>query len=70
MFRVFRVFRVCVCVWGVWGVNDTLEGQKGDQGGRPKNGHNFGWGKISTFWVSSSATKVFLTAEKVGSAQN
>ena len=26
-------------------VNDILEGQKGDQGGRPKNGQNFGRGK-------------------------
>ena len=28
---------------------------------------NFGWGKISTFWASSSAKKVLPTAEKVGS---
>ena len=27
-------------------------------------------GKISTFWASSSAKKVLLTDEKVGSAQN
>ena len=47
-----------------------LEGQKGDQGGRPKNGQNFGWGEISPFWASSSAKKVLPTAEKVGSAQN
>ena len=26
-----------------------------------------GWGKISTFWACSSAKKVLLTAEKVGS---
>ena len=38
--------------------------------GRPKNGQNFGWGKISTCWASSSARKVLLTAEKVLSAQN
>ena len=31
---------------------------------------NFGWGKFSTFWASSSAKKVLLAAEKVGSAQN
>ena len=33
--------------------------------GRPKNGQNFGWGKNSRFWASSSAKKVPLTAEKV-----
>ena len=38
--------------------------------GRPKNGENFGWGKFSTFWASSSAKKVLLTAEKGESAQN
>ena len=36
--------------------------------GRPKNGQNFGWGKNSRCWASSSAKKVLLTAEKVGSA--
>ena len=51
-------------------VNDILEGQKGHQGGRPKNGQNFRWGKISTFGASSSAKKVLPTAENVGSAQN
>ena len=35
-----------------------------------QNGQKFGWGKISTLWASSSAKKVLLTAEKVGSAQN
>ena len=53
--KVFRVFKV----------NDILKGQKSDQGG-PQNGQNFGWGKFSTFWASSSAKKVLLTAEKVG----
>ena len=33
--------------------------------GRPKNGQNFGWGKNSRFWASSSAKKVLLTAEKI-----
>ena len=51
-------------------VNDILEGQKGDQGGRPQNGQNFGWGEISPFSASFSAKKVLPTAEKVGSAQN
>ena len=32
--------------------------------GRPKNGQIFGWVKKSTFWASSSAQKVLLTAEK------
>ena len=27
---------------------------------------NYGWGNFSTFWASSSARKVRLTAEKVG----
>ena len=35
-----------------------------------QNGQNFWWGEISTFWASSSAKKVLLTAEKVASAQN
>ena len=63
MFRVFRVlgFR--------FRVNDILEGQKGDQGGRPKNGQNFRWGEVSPFWASSSAKKVLPTAENVGSAK-
>ena len=38
--------------------------------GGPKNGQNFGWSKISTFWASLSSKKVLLTAEKVVSAQN
>ena len=53
----------------VFQVNDILEGQKGDQV-VSKNGQNFGWGNISTFWASSSAKKVLLTAEKVESVQN
>ena len=59
--------------------HDISENQKGDQGGgpkmakisaslrgRPKNGQNFGWGKNSRFWASSSAKKVLQTAEKMG----
>ena len=38
-------------------VNDILEVQKGDQGGRPKNGQNFGWGKKSDILKKGAAQK-------------
>ena len=41
MFRVFWVFRV----FRVFRVDDILEGQKGDQRGRPKISQNSTWGK-------------------------
>ena len=56
---------------GVWVFRLMTFGkdQKGDQGGGPKMAKIFGWGKKSRFWASSSAKKVLLTAEKMGSTQ-
>ena len=57
MFGVFRVFKCSR-------VMTFRKNQKGDQG------QNFGWGENSRFWASSSAKKVLLTTEKMGSGQN
>ena len=62
VFRVFRVFK-CSRVMTFRKINRVTKE-------RPKNGQNFGWGENSRFWASSSAKKVLLTAEKMGSAQN
>ena len=57
-------------VWVFWFTcHDISEDQKGDQGGSPKMAQIWGGVKIQDFWASSSAKKVLLTAEKVGSAQ-
>ena len=65
MFTVFTCSGV-----QVFRVDDILEGQKGDHGGGPKMAKILGGVKFQHVGASSSAKKVLLTAEKVGSAKN
>ncbi len=67
VFRVLGFWCLGVKVFGVFKISDISEDQKG---GRPKNGQNFGWGKNSRFWASSSAKEVLQTTENMRSTQN